>query len=230
MNNNPLTPFLCPICCQEKQADSMVPGDLIPNSVVAAIQQQNPAWTRNDAICTSCLNQAKMRHAKTLLQTEKGRLSDLDMQVLHSIGTESLLSENPIVMFDQSRAWDERLADRVTSTVGSWYFPTAILTFLALWVGHNLLFRPFEPYPVIILAVISAVLGSLAALQGPIILMSQRRQARLDRLRAENDYRLNLKAELEIRYLSEEMNHFLKSTRSYPTKLHLNRQGEEDAD
>ena len=98
--------------------------------------------------------------------------------------------------------------------------------FLAFWISFNVLLQPYEPYPVIILAVISAVLGSLAALQGPIILMSQRRQARLDRLRAENDYRLNLKAELEIRYLSEEMTHFLKTTRHYPTQLHLNRQEE----
>ncbi|MCB9102045.1 MAG: DUF1003 domain-containing protein [Anaerolineales bacterium] len=218
MNNHHHNPFSCPICRQEKTSDNMMPGDLIPDSVVAAIQQQHPGWTRRDAICTTCLNQAKMQHAQSLLQAEKGHLSDLDRQVLHSIGSESLLSENPTVMFDQSRTWSDRLADQVTVTVGSWYFPTAILAFLALWIGLNVLFQPFEPYPVIILAVISAVLGSLAALQGPIILMSQRRQARLDRLRAENDYRLNLKAELEIRYLSEEMTHFLKSTRHEVTQ------------
>ncbi|MCB0181342.1 MAG: DUF1003 domain-containing protein [Anaerolineae bacterium] len=220
MNNNHHSSLLCPICRQEKPTDRMMPGDLIPDSVVAAIQQQNPGWTRHDAICTTCLNQAKMQHAKTLLQAEKGHLSDLDRQVLHSIGTESLLSENPDLTFDQSRTWGARLADQVTVTVGSWYFPTAILMFLAFWISFNVLLQPYEPYPVIILAVISAVLGSLAALQGPIILMSQRHQARLDRLRAENDYRLNLKAELEIRYLSEEMTHFLK--RINPDKQHLN--------
>ena len=220
MNNHHHNPRLCPVCRQEKTSDNMMPGELIPDSVANVIQQQNPGWTRHDAICTTCLNQAKMQHAKTLLQAEKGHLSDLDRQVLHSIGSESLISENPTVMFDQSHTWGERLADRVTVTVGSWYFPTGILIFLVSWISLNLLFQPFEPYPIIILTGISPVLASLAALQGPIILMSQRRQARLDRLRAENDYRLNLKAELEIRYLSEEMTHFLK--RINPDKKHLN--------
>lgn len=206
-------PWVCPVCQQEKSADTLTSGDLIPESVIAAIQQQNPRWTSNDVICATCLNQAKMRHAQNLLQAEKGWLSVLDLEVLYTIGRHGLISSNPNHTFDQSRTWGERLADRVTVFIGSWYFSTAILLFLALWIGANVLFRPFDPYPVIILAAISAVLASLAALQGPIILMSQRRQARLDRLRAENDYRLNLKAELEIRYLSEVINHLLKSTR-----------------
>lgn len=215
---------LCPICRQKKPGDPLTSGHVIPNSIIAAIQRQNPHWTSNDMICATCLNQAKMWHAQNVLQAEKGRLSELDMQVLHSIGTQGLLSSNPNDTFDQSRNWSERLADRVTVAIGSWYFSTTIVLFLALWIGVNVLIRPFDPYPVIILATISAVLASLAALQGPIILMSQRRQARLDRLRAENDYRLNLKAELEIRYLSEEINHLLKSRRQMEEDYWANHQ------
>ena len=66
--------------------------------------------------------------------------------------------------------------------------------------------RPFDPYPFILL---NLVLSSLAALQAPIIMMSQRRQDTKDRIRAENDYRVNLKAELEIRQLHEKMDYQL---------------------
>lgn len=199
---------LCPVCRQAYAPDALTPGDLIPERVAAAIRAEDSRWTPDDVICATCLNRARMRHAQTLLEAEKGRLSDLDMDVLHSIGAEWLLSSNPHDSFRQSQTWGERLSDRVAASVGSWYFATTIALFLAAWIGANLRFRPFEPYPVVILAVISAALGSLAAIQGPIILMSQRRQARLDRLRAENDYRLNLKAELEIRYLGEKIDHF----------------------
>lgn len=199
---------LCPVCRREYAPDALTPGDLIPEGVAAAIRAEAPRWTPDDVICATCLNRARMRHAQTLLEAEKGRLSDLDMDVLRSIGAERLLSSNPHDSLRQLQTWGERLSDRVAVSVGSWYFATTIALFLAAWISANLLFRPFEPYPVVILAVISAALGSLAAIQGPIILMSQRRQARLDRLRAENDYRLNLKAELEIRYLGEKIDHF----------------------
>ena len=89
--------------------------------------------------------------------------------------------------------------------IASWYFPIAILVGLLIWVLVNVLARPFEPYPIIILVVISAILASLAAIQGPIILMSQRRLGKQDRLRAAEDYRVNLKAELEILYLNQKI-------------------------
>ncbi|MGH2592139.1 MAG: DUF1003 domain-containing protein [Anaerolineae bacterium] len=84
---------------------------------------------------------------------------------------------------------------------------------LAAWVGVNVLFRPFEPYPIIILAMISAALASLAALEGPIIMMSQRRQIKQDRLRVDSDYRVNLKAELEVRYLDEKLDRLFAQQR-----------------
>jgi uncharacterized membrane protein len=177
---------------------------------VALIRSEIPQWPANSLICQHCLNQKKMEYARKLLLAEKGTLSEMDQEVLATIGSLGLVVVNPNERFEQSRSWSERLSDRVTVAIGSWSFATTVFFFLAGWVSLNILFKPFDPYPVIILAVISAVLGSLAALQGPIILMSQRRQARLDRLRAENDYRLNLKAELEIRYLAEKLDHLLK--------------------
>ncbi len=98
----------------------------------------------------------------------------------------------------------ERLADKVASFGGSWTFIMAFGAFMALWTGANLwlLSRPFDPYPFIFL---NLMLSMLAAIQAPIIMMSQNRQAVRDRLRAEQDFEVNLKAELEIAALHEKL-------------------------
>ena len=107
----------------------------------------------------------------------------------------------------QQNAFEEgqshRRVERISAAFGSWRFFALILLALAGWVLVNVLLRPFEPYPTIIFAVTGAVLASLAALQGPIILMNQGRQRMADRMIVEQDYEVNLKAELELRYLQE---------------------------
>src|SRR2546425_9205595 len=94
----------------------------------------------------------------------------------------------------------EWVADQVAEFGGSWEFIISFGVFLLLWIVLNaaLLRQPFDPYPYILL---NLILSGLAALQAPIIMMSQNRQEAKDRLRAEHDYRVNLKAELEIRHL-----------------------------
>jgi uncharacterized membrane protein len=91
---------------------------------------------------------------------------------------------------------------------GSWTFILSFFFVLLLWIGVNaaLLARPFDPYPFILL---NLVLSCLAAIQAPIIMMSQNRQEDKDRMRSENDYRTNLKAELEIRHLHEKMDYLV---------------------
>lgn len=106
--------------------------------------------------------------------------------------------------YADSLTFGERLADRVASFGGSWTFILLFAAFLALWTGANLwlLSRPFDPYPFIFL---NLMLSMLAAIQAPIIMMSQNRQATRDRLHAEQDYEVNLKAELEIAALHEKL-------------------------
>ena len=104
----------------------------------------------------------------------------------------------------------ERMADRVADFGGSWTFIILFFGILALWMGVNasfMLARPFDPYPYIFL---NLMLSCLAAIQAPIIMMSQNRQESRDRLRSKNDYQINLKAELEIRQLHEKVDHLLK--------------------
>ena len=106
---------------------------------------------------------------------------------------------------DQGRTRGERIADRVASFGGSWTFIILFLVVLIAWMLLNtfiLLERAFDPYPYILL---NLVLSCLASLQAPVILMSQNRQAKRDRERAEEDYEVNLKAELEIKALHEKI-------------------------
>jgi uncharacterized membrane protein len=95
----------------------------------------------------------------------------------------------------------ERWADKVAEFGGSWTFIILFMIMMIVWIGLNswvLFFQPFDPYPYIFL---NLVLSCIAALQAPIIMMSQNRQEAKDRIRAEKDYHINLRAELEIQEL-----------------------------
>ena len=103
----------------------------------------------------------------------------------------------------------QRLADRIAAVGGSWNFITGFVIVLFAWIAINsiaLLSRPFDPYPYILL---NLVLSCLAAIQAPVIMMSQNRQETRDRLHAMRDYQVNLKAELEIRHLHQKIDHLL---------------------
>lgn len=104
----------------------------------------------------------------------------------------------------------EKLADQVASFGGSWKFIILFFTLLVVWIIINsiaFLMKPFDPYPFILL---NLILSCLASIQAPIIMMSQNRQEVKDRLRAENDYKINLKAEYEIRALQEKVDQMFK--------------------
>ncbi|MCI0394899.1 MAG: DUF1003 domain-containing protein [Chloroflexi bacterium] len=197
--------MICPACRQERAAGDFLPGAVLPEGAAAAVAQKHPHWSRQEVVCRVCANEGKADYLQGRLEAAMGPLSADEMTVVESIRQEMPLATNENVLAEKRLHWNERVADRVAAVVGSWYFSGGIILFLVSWIGANVLWRPFEPYPVIILAVISAVLGSLAAIQGPIILMSQRRQLKRDRLRADNDYQVNLKAELEIEYLHEKL-------------------------
>ncbi|MDJ0753227.1 MAG: DUF1003 domain-containing protein [Ardenticatenaceae bacterium] len=193
---------LCPNCGQLRNANQMHPLETIPAGVIATFNHHESLDDDPEMICEICLNKAKGKYLAQKLEEEIGSLSNLERVVLDSIKSDTvlLLEES-----DQTLTAPKGLADKVVQLVGSWYFPLLILLFIAIWSAVNFIFRPFEPYPTIYLAVISAVLGSLAALYGPIILMSQRAQKNRDSLRARNDYLVNLRAELEVRYMGEQI-------------------------
>ncbi|MFT4252753.1 MAG: DUF1003 domain-containing protein [Caulobacter sp.] len=148
----------------------------------------------------------KLDHlSRTLLGEPYADLSDVKRSVIDLIAAEAPTAIAPNLRADDSSFW-ERLADKVAAIGGSWGFIGGFSAVLAAWVIVNLALAPFhrafDPYPFIFL---NLVLSTLAAIQAPIIMMSQNRQATKDREAAEHDYVVNLRAELEIMRLHDKL-------------------------
>ena len=126
-----------------------------------------------------------------------------------SIARQDTIAENVEDEFEDTRTLGERLSDHLASFGGSWMFLIIFGVVLLAWMILNIILgdnKAFDPYPFILL---NLVLSCIAAVQAPIIMMSQKRQEMKDRLHAANDYRVNLKAELEIRHLHEKIDYLI---------------------
>ncbi len=202
--------FLCPICQRRKPLSEGIQGELIHSPVVELIQKKYPDWSQHDFVCLPCVNRIRAEYIQDVLEVDKGELSTIEMEVVRSLREqELLLSKNINFEFDHQLTFGERIADKVAEFGGSWRFIIIFGVVLMLWGAINsivLLVKPFDPYPFIFL---NLILSCLAAIQAPIIMMSQNRQETRDRLRSENDYRINLKAELGIRYLHTKIDQLL---------------------
>jgi uncharacterized membrane protein len=127
-----------------------------------------------------------------------------------SLRQHEIVSSDIEKQFEKELTFGERLSDRIAEFGGSWRFLITFFSVLFGWIAINgilLMTRAWDPYPFILL---NLILSCLAAVQAPVIMMSQNRAEARDRLRAENDYKINLKAELEIRHLHEKIDHLLR--------------------
>ncbi len=143
--------------------------------------------------------------AQTFLRREWAKLTARERKVIESLINRSNVSRNINRDLDDKRTFGEKIADKVAAFGGSWTFISIFGGTLLVWVIINswiLMNRAFDPYPYILL---NLFLSMLAAIQAPIIMMSQNRQMVRDRLDAAQDYEVNLKAELEIRTLHEKL-------------------------
>ena len=200
---------LCQICKEQKKRSEVIPGELIRQPMVETIRRTHPDWSPSGFICIADLNQFRAKYVKDVLETEKGDLSTLEEQVMKSLKEHELLSKNINIEFDRQLTLGERLADKIAEFGGSWRFILSFSGVFIFWIALNsfaLIWKPFDPFPFILL---NLILSCLAAIQAPIIMMSQNRQESKDRLRSEHDYSVNLKAELEIRHLHEKIDHLL---------------------
>jgi uncharacterized membrane protein len=202
---------ICQICRQVKQLDEVWPSELIREGILETIRKKYPDWDDHGYICLADLNHFRGEYVEDVLEEETGQISALHEEVLESLKEHEILSKNINLEFEQELTVWERMSDKVASFGGSWRFILGFAVVLVIWVAINsiaLLRQPFDPYPYILL---NLVLSCLAAIQAPVIMMSQNRQDAKDRLRSEHDYQLNLKAELEIRHLNEKMDLLLTS-------------------
>jgi uncharacterized membrane protein len=200
----------CQVCHKTVAPSVGTFGDLIRPSLLDFIQKKVPDFDPHGFICFNDLGLFRRDYVKEVLQEEVGELSALDQEVIDSLQEREILSENIGKEFDQELTFGERLSDRIATFGGSWTFIMIFGAVLFIWIVINtvvLAMRAFDPYPFILM---NLILSCLAALQAPIIMMSQNRAEARDRARAENDYKVNLKAELEIRHLHEKIDHLLR--------------------
>ena len=182
---------------------------MVRPAIAEAILAEHPGLTADSAICRKHLVAYRTRYIEDMLARERGEVSELERQVVESLAREETVSRNVEAAYDDKRTLGERAADVVAEFGGSWNFIGLFAIVMAVWMGFNVWAATrtvFDPYPFILL---NLVLSCLAAIQAPIIMMSQKRQETKDRLRSENDYRVNLKAELEIRNLHDKMDHLI---------------------
>ncbi|WP_052351946.1 DUF1003 domain-containing protein [Deinococcus pimensis] len=200
----------CAACHTRRAARDLLPLAAVRPSVAAFVEADHPDVRETDRVCLSCLNRAvdaEIRDAIALDATETARL---DEEVRLSLERQEAVTRNLNAEYDRALPLGDRVADRVATFGGSWRFIGLFTLVLIVWIvvnGAHLLARPFDPYPFILL---NLVLSCVAALQAPVIMMSQNRLEARDRLRAEQDYEVNLKAELEVRHLHDKLDHLTR--------------------
>lgn len=199
----------CPICRELHSPREMLHGELVRPPIVELIRKASPGWGPEEPICFSCMGRARTEYIAHVLEEQRGDLSRLDAEVLRTLREQEALAVDVNEQFDSQLTYGELLADKVAEFGGSWRFIIGFGAILVAWIAINtvaLLSHPFDPYPYILL---NLVLSCLAAIQAPVIMMSQNRQEAKDRLHAEHDYQVNLKAELEIRQLHWKLDQLL---------------------
>lgn len=201
----------CSISNKTYPQDQLYSGDSINPQIKALIQKDHPNFNDDSLLGIDELNEYRHQYMYRLLQAEKKELNKLETEVLESLGKDELLSHKLKNQKLPSLSFGDRIADKVASFGGSWAFIISFFIFLLLWMLLNVAMvatsgSTFDPYPFILL---NLILSTLASIQAPVIMMSQNRKEERDRQRAEDDYKINLKAELEIRMLHEKIDHMI---------------------
>lgn len=200
----------CAVCGTDTNPHEIKPLSMISHPIDDLIRTATPEIEPDAPVCARCRSQYRRKYVESALTEEKGELSSLERTVVESLSKEETIARNVDAMYSERLTFGQRLADRIATFGGSWTFILIFCGILVVWILINtavLLSRPFDPYPFILL---NLVLSCLAALQAPVIMMSQNRQEAKDRVRAEHDYQVNLKAEIEIQHLNLKIDQLLQ--------------------
>lgn len=198
----------CAITGQELPRRRLVNLETVRPALADRIRRDHPDLAADASVAQSEVSKYRTQYVEDLLRDETGDITDLERRVAESLANNETLASNVEEDFDERRTFGEAVSDHLASFGGSWIFILSFMLTLLGWIAYNFMRgeQSFDPYPFILL---NLVLSCLAALQAPIIMMSQKRQEAKDRLRSLNDYQVNLKAELEIRHLHEKMDHLI---------------------
>ncbi len=202
--------FTCALCGKERRMQDGERMHTVRPGVQELIIQDHPDVSQDAIICRQDLKRYRQHYIESIVAAERGELTKLDHEVIKSMVDYEILARNVDAMFDRKLTFGERASDAIADFGGSWTFIISFGVAMFAWIALNVWLiaaHPFDPYPFILL---NLVLSTLAAIQAPIIMMSQNRKEDKDRLRSENDYKVNLKAELQIRNLSEKVDYLIQ--------------------
>jgi uncharacterized membrane protein len=194
---------------KEIKAGEEIKAHYLREGIFNLIKSEHPDFDEDSYISLDELNLYRRHYLSSLISKEAGEVDTLDKEVMEAIKNNSVLSENIEESISGKQTIGQKLADKIASFGGSWTFIIIFFVFILAWMGTNiwiLATKSFDPFPFILL---NLILSCLAAIQAPIIMMSQNRKDIKDRSRSENDYKINLKAELEIKLLSEKIDHMI---------------------
>jgi len=195
----------CSLCSTPVEGRTLASPQKLENRILDLIRLDRPDWEAKRGICPDCLEQYRAKKFVGYLEAEYQKLSEIEHSVVAKITRRGRVSQAVHQDFEAEMTFGQHVADRVARFGGSWPFIGIFGGILVVWMAVNawmLTKHPFDPYPFILL---NLVLSALAALQAPVIMMSQNRQAEKDRLHAQRDYEVNLMAEIEIRDLHDKM-------------------------
>ncbi len=173
------------------------------------ILKDHPNLLETDLISVNELNFYREKYISSFVSDNLDELGEMRDNVLQSLKEHSILSTKLELEEQSELTIGQRIADRVAEFGGSWTFILSFFGFLTIWIIANVFFlrsHTFDPYPFILL---NLILSCIAALQAPVIMMSQNRQEQKDRERSKKDFMINMKAELEIRILHEKLDHLI---------------------
>lgn len=202
--------FISDLSHKEFSGNQKIYGNTLRQPILLLIQQEHPEFTSSGKLSSSELNYYREKYISAFLLKDIGEMSKLRENVFEAMKENTLISNQPEVEHETSYSFGQRIADKVASFGGSWTFILSFLGFITIWISINsfilLVHRPFDPFPFILL---NLILSCIAALQAPVIMMSQNRQEEKDRERSKKDYMINLKSELEIQMLHEKLDHLI---------------------
>ncbi len=197
-----------------------VSGRTLRSSLLGLIQKEYPQFTRDGFLSRSELDHYRETYIEHFLKNQVGKISKLEKTVMTSLVNNTTLTDKIDAEDSEVMTFGQRIADKVAIFGGSWTFIISFGLFLLVWISINILWlanRAFDPYPFILL---NLILSSLAAIQAPVIMMSQNRQEEKDRERGKKDYMINLKSELEIRMLHEKIDHLIVNQQQDILEVH----------
>lgn len=198
---------VCYISHQSVDESRAVKGLAMRDTIFAYIRESYPDFTLDDYVSRTELDRIRRAYLQRLVAKHNDDITQVQQLVVDAVANHKILSEDVEPIIENQLTIGQQAADKIAEFGGSWKFIISFFVVLLSWIAINawLLGKtPFDPFPFILL---NLILSCLAAIQAPIIMMSQNRVEQKDRIRGENDYKINLKAELEIKLLHEKVDH-----------------------